>query len=483
MADFHTLLTHRPMTSWIHHPEAERFDEWFDAAQQRLLQLAGSHQRVVLSDRHPVKFLARLAAIHVNDHVAFLCNPDWADREWQQVQEIVQPQAVLGNVPQVVAAAVSPPDIALPVNAHLAPICIPTGGTSGQLKFACHTWTTLTAAAVALQQHLGESTPLNSFCLLPLFHVSGLMQFVRSLVTGGQLFLSQSKPFLTGDYLAVSPDNWCLSLVPTQLKRAIASPQIATWLMDCRAIFLGGAPAWPSLLDEARKLRLPVAPAYGATETAAQVATLSAQSFLAGVQDCTDPLPHVSIGILDDLGGLLPVDRVGQIAIQSPSLALGYVPASQALSSTPAGWIPDDIGFLDANGRLHVLGRSSDTIVTGGENVFPAEVEAAIRDTQLVEDVAVVGIPDEEWGEVVTALCVLSIPASSTIPEANSGSLAQIATRLSTRLARYKHPKRWALVEALPRNRRGKVDRPQLRHLADQTVALGMEKTQWSSGR
>ena len=478
MVDFHTLLTHRSMTSWLYHPEAERFDEWFDTAQQRLLQLAGSHQRVVLSDRHPVRFLARLAAIHLNGHVAFLCNPDWADREWQQVQEVVHPQAVLGNVPQVVAAAVSPPDIALPVTAELAPICIPTGGTTGQLKFACHTWTTLTTAAGALQQHLTEPLPLNSFCLLPLFHVSGLMQFVRSLVTGGQLFLGHSKPFLAGDYLAVSPDNWCLSLVPTQLKRAIASPQVATWLTDCRAIFLGGAPAWPSLLDKARKLRLPIAPAYGATETAAQVATLSAQSFLAGMQDCADPLPHVSIGILDDSGERLPVDRVGRIAIQSSSLALGYVPTSQPLSRTPAGWIPDDIGFLDANGRLHVLGRRSDTIVTGGENVFPAEVEAAIRDTLLVDDVAVVGMPDEEWGEVVTALCVLNSTAS-TVPEAigwqdspGSVSLTTMATRLNTQIARYKHPKRWAIVEALPRNRRGKIDRHKLIQLANQAVEL-----------
>ncbi|MEM9566749.1 MAG: AMP-binding protein [Cyanobacteria bacterium P01_E01_bin.34] len=467
------------MTSWIHHPDADRFDEWFDAGQQQLLQLASSHQRVVLSDRHPVRFLARLAAIHVNGHVAFLCNPDWAGWEWQQVQEIVRPQAIFGDVPQTVEAVASSPGIDLPVNAHLAPICIPTGGTTGQLKFACHTWTTLTVAAVALRQHLGEPLPVNSFCLLPQFHVSGLTQWVRSLVTGGQLFLGQSKQFLAGDYLDVPPNNWCVSLVPTQLRRAIDSPQVATWLKNCRTIFLGGAPAWPTLLNEARKLRLPLSPTYGATETAAQVATLPAHSFLAGVEDCADPLPHVSIRILDDSGKLLPAARVGRIAIQSPSLALGYVPASQALSRTSAGWVPDDIGFVDANGRLHVLGRRSDTIVTGGENVFPAEVEAAIRDTQLVEDVAVVGMPDEEWGEAVTALCVLKSSVPATVSDttglqnsSNSVSLTTIATHLSTRLVRYKHPKRWAIVDALPRNRRGKIDRRQLRRLANYAVDL-----------
>ncbi|MGK7911957.1 MAG: AMP-binding protein [Synechococcus sp.] len=490
MADFTTLLIDRSVTSWIHHPEAHRFDEWFDTAHQQLAKLAGSSQRIVLSDRHPVRFLARLAAIHASGHVVFLGNPDWADREWQQVREIVRPQAILGDTPLAdstepcKSVVVRKPtanlhDVDLPTSADGALICIPTGGTSGQLKFACHTWTTLTAAAVALHQHLGNPSPLNSFCLLPLFHVSGLMQFVRSLVTGGQLFLGQSKQFLAGNYRAIPPDTWCLSLVPTQLKRAIDTPELVEWLMGCRVIFLGGAPAWPSLLDAARRLRLPIAPAYGATETAAQVATLLPQAFLAGVQDCADLLPHVSIDILDRAGDRLPVNRVGRLAIQSPSLALGYVPASQVQSRTSAGWVPDDIGYLDGEGRLHVLGRSSDTIMTGGENVFPAEVEAAIRDTQLVEDVAVIGVPDEEWGEVVTALCVVKTSIHSTVSEdivraesTRSVSLTTIATVLSTQLARYKHPKRWAIVEVLPRNRRGKIDRHQLRQLADDAVWL-----------
>ena len=481
MADLRTLLTHRQASSWIQHPEAARFEEWFDAALQQAAKLEGSHQRVVLNDRHPVRFLAQLAAMHSYGHAVFLCNPDWGQREWQQVQEFVRPNAIVGDAPQAVmaATAAATQDIELPVNADLAPICIPTGGTSGQLKFACHTWTTLTCAAVALQQHLGEPCPLNSLCLLPLFHVSGLMQFVRSLVTGGRLFLGQSKPFLAGDYCTVAPDNWCLSLVPTQLKRAIDAPDVVDWLRDCRAIFLGGAPAWPSLLSAARTLQLPIAPTYGATETAAQVATLPPRAFLDGLQDCADPLPHVSIGILDDTGKSVPAGRVGRIAIHSPSLALGYVPPSQVLSTTSAGWVPDDIGFLDENSRLHVLGRSSDTILTGGENVFPAEVESAIRDTQLVEDVAVVGIPDEEWGDLVTAVCVLRRSVSSHAYEtscfqysSDSDRLQKIAGCLSTQLARYKHPKRWLLVEALPRNQRGKVDRQQLRQLAKHAVGL-----------
>lgn len=476
MADFLIFLTHRPIPTWIHHSEADRFDEWFEAAQQRLATLNEPHQRVVLSDRHPVRFLARFAAIHASGHAVFLCNPNWADREWQQVQEIVQPQAIVGDAPlEVVPQSLAM--VELPVLNDDVAVCIPTGGTSGQLKFACHTWSTLTSAAVALQQHLGESVPLHSFCLLPLFHVSGLMQFVRSLVTGGQLFLGQSQQFLAGDYLAVESNNWCLSLVPTQLKRAIASPNLVEWMTDCRAIFLGGAPAWPSLLDTARKLGLPVAPAYGATETAAQVATLLPQAFWDGVQDCADLLPHVSIAILDDVGKPLPANCAGRIAIQSPSLALGYIPASNGALG-PTGWIPDDIGYLDEEGRLHVLGRSSDTIISGGENVFPAEVEAAIRETQLVEDVAIVGMPDEEWGEVVTALCVLRQPLSSASQTGDlpiiipSVCLQQIAAGLGTQLARYKHPKRWLAVESLPRNSRGKVDRQQLRHLANRATEL-----------
>ena len=473
MADFYPLITQQSATSWLQHPDADRFQEYLDTAHKHLAKIGRDHKRVVLCDVHPVRFLASFAAIHTSGHSVFLCNPNWAQREWQQVQAIVHPQAVFGDT----ALPTATTEISSSHIGPLAPsdrplICIPTGGTSGQLKFACHTWSTLSCAALALRQHLGSS-PLHSFCLLPLFHVSGFMQFVRSLLTGGNLFIGQSQLFLAGEYGGVSPANWCISLVPTQLKRALDNPELVVWLAKCRAIFLGGAPAWRSLLDSARQLHLPLAPTYGATETAAQVATLRPQAFLGGLQDCADPLPHVSINILDADGHALPANQVGHIAIQSSSLALGYVSTCSSFSDSlgAAGWIPDDIGYLDAGGRLHVLGRNSDTIMTGGENVFPAEVEAAIRDTQLVEDVAVLGMPDKEWGEVVTAVCVLGSnrlehSADATASQRTWYILEQITIRLTSQLARYKHPKRWLATDALPRNQRGKIDRPQLRHMA-----------------
>ena len=163
---------------------------------------------------------------------------------------------------------------------------------------------------------------------------------------------------------------------------------------------------------------------------------------------------------------LRPPNAVGRIAIQASSLALGYFPDLQWGDSphTQDGmWMPDDIGYLDDGGSLHVLGRSSDKIVTGGENVFPAEVEAAIRETQRVDDVAVLGMPDGDWGEVVVAVCVLR---SDRTP------LQEISSLLTHQLARYKHPRRWLALAALPRNSRGKIDRQQLRHLAREAQPL-----------
>ena len=455
MADLLELLRSTPAITWLRHSDRDRFDSYFSAACAQLPQPGDSPAglRIALAIADPVRFLASFCAIHTAGHSVFLCNPSWGSREWQQVQAIVRPHVILGNCPLAPVEGDFQP-------ADLPPfICIPTGGSSGSIEFAAHTWATLTAAAQAFQQHFDRS-PICSVCLLPLFHVSGFMQFVRSLLTGGELFIGQSKRFLAGGYLDLPATDWFISLIPTQLRRALAHPDLVTWLAHCEAILLGGAPAWPSLLERARRLQLPLAPTYGATETAAQVATLLPRDFLTGLHSGVPPLPHASIQILDDCDRPLPSNADGRIAVLASSLAWGYYPELQwgESSRTRDGWwMSDDLGYLDDGGFLHVLGRSSTKIVTGGENVFPNEVEAAIRGTQRVDDVAVLGMPDEDWGEVVVAICVLG-GARTTLEE--------IAQLLTHQLARYKHPRRWLALEALPRNNRGKIDRHQLRHLA-----------------
>ena len=253
------------------------------------------------------------------------------------------------------------------------------------------------------------------------------------------------------------------------------------------------------------------------TETASQIATLKPDDFLNGQTNAGHVLPHAQITIRNPSGDILKTDQIGNITIQAKSLAWGYYPelsvnccrsevttqtnppstdalatcqnscsgglgelghqkaggrgevprtqflyeaemlAHQSSERGEKGFQPDDLGYFDANGYLHIVGRQSDKIITGGENVFPAEVEAAIRSTGLVKDVCVIGISDRYWGQAITAIY---IPINADILPTN------IQTALSDTLSKFKRPKHWLAVDRLPRNAQGKVNRPQVEAIA-----------------
>jgi o-succinylbenzoate---CoA ligase len=328
-------------------------------------------------------------------------------------------------------------------------LLIPTGGSSGHIRFVIHTWATLTASVTGFQQHFNRDR-IHSCCVLPLYHVSGLMQFMRSFLTGGSLAILSAKSLET-QVPAWNPADFFLSLVPTQLQRYFdrADTAAIAWLSQVHTVLLGGAPSWVELLDKARHYQIRVAPTYGMTETASQVATLQPEAFLQGQQGCGRALPHAQIWVVDEQGNPLASGQIGAIVIQAQSLALGYWGRSQADEWAISGrFQTDDLGYFDAQGSLHLVGRRSRKIITGGENVFPDEVEAAIRATGQVQDVCVVGMPDRHWGEVVTAVYV---PESSL-------DITVLKATLHSKLSRFKHPKCWIAVESLPRNAQGKVN-------------------------
>lgn len=185
------------------------------------------------------------------------------------------------------------------------------------------------------------------------------------------------------------------------------------------------------------------------TETAAQIATLKPTEFLQGQTGCGKILPHAQV-VVDSAP-----ETPGPIAIQAASLMRGYWPppphGGHNHGPSQGKFYPDDLGYVDRAGYLHIVGRSSDKIISGGENIFPAEVEAAIRATQLVQDVYVVGLADDRWGEIVAA--VVAVP-DITHP---SNLLEQLQIILGDRLSKYKQPKRWLLVKHLPRQANGKL--------------------------
>ncbi|MEA5464092.1 AMP-binding protein [Leptothoe sp. PORK10 BA2] len=414
---------------------------------------------VLINETDPDWFLVYFWAGLLANAAIVLANPHWRQREWQQVAVQLGPDVILGQVPPVSLGAPDAADRPAP-----GQILIATGGTSGQIKFVIHTWQTLTVSAQGFLEHFGaRSQPVNSYCVLPLYHVSGLMQALRVWLSDGQLVTQPFKQLEAGQRLIDPNPNWFISLVPTQLQRLLKETATVQWLAQFRAILLGGAPAWPDLLAQAAQL--PIALTYGMSETAAQVATLRPEEFHQGIRSNGCPLPHVQLRIHQPGScQLQPGGTVGRIALQSPALGLGYWPATRFCQNQ--GWFyPDDLGYLDQRGHLHVVGRASQKIITGGENVFPAEVEAALLATGLVQDACVVGVPDPVWGQAVAALCVIG----DSDPEGGREGIIgvdtpwvtpqSIKTALEPILSAYKHPKQWRMVRQLPRNDQGKVNR------------------------
>lgn len=419
--------------------------------------------KVLISEPNTTEFLASFIAAVGAGYQVFLCNPNWGKLEWEEVLNLVQPDMILGNIIKdkflegswEKVSRLSKNNsckITLPTEKNW--IMIPTGGSSGKIKFAIHTWETLMSSVRGFQEYFLVQQ-INSFCVLPLYHVSGLMQFMRSFITGGNLVILQSyKDIFEKKEWNIKPNKFCISLVPTQLQNLLQNQEIANWLSNFQTVLLGGAPAWEELFDAARKYQIKLAPTYGMTETASQVATLKPQDFLAGNNSNGQVLPHAKIIVKNESGDILGQNQIGNISIKANSLALGYYPH---IFYDFESLVTDDLGFFDSQGYLKIVGRSSQKIISGGENVFPEEVEAAILATGLVHDVCVIGLADKYWGEVVTAVYV-----------GNNFAVSReiLLAAIDGKLHKFKQPKCWLKVDSLPRNSQGKINRELLKEIA-----------------
>jgi O-succinylbenzoic acid--CoA ligase len=319
---------------------------------------------------------------------------------------------------------------------------IPTGGTSGKIRFAIHNWLTLTASVKGFSEYF-QVEQVNSFCLLPLYHVSGLMQFLRSFLTGGDFAVIPYQKIKQKRINNLNLQDYFISLVPTQLQFFLENdPQ---WLANFKTVLLGGSPAWPSLLEKAREYNISLSPTYGMTETASQIVTLKPEDFRRGNNSNGQLLPHAQIKINPDNQ---------KIIIEAKSLFLGYYPHLNQASYFET----DDLGYFDESGYLYIIGRDSQKIITGGENVYPLEVETAIRHTNLVKDVVVLGLPDSRWGQIIVAFYV---PVNSQIGQ------TIIQSQIKDKLVNYKLPKHWIKLPEIPKSPQGKINRTNLIKLAE----------------
>ncbi len=314
---------------------------------------------------------------------------------------------------------------------------VPTSGTSGAAKTVVLTRGNVAAAVAASQTRLGNGAGDRWLLALPLHHVGGLSVLWRSVAAGGSVLLHERFDAERVAGALRSGETTIASLVPTMLHRVLAADPGP---YPPATVLLGGAAAPRHLVERGLEAGLAVLATYGLTEACSQVATVAPGEERVALGTVGRPLDGVEVTITGD----------GRIAVAGPQVSPGYLgePPRQGPLVT------NDVGRFDEEGRLVVLGRADDVIVTGGENVWPQRVEEVLREHPGIADVAVHGMPDEEWGERVVA---------AYVGEATPDELAAWAR---DRLAGHEVPKEWRRAAHLPRTELGKVDKARLATLA-----------------
>jgi o-succinylbenzoate---CoA ligase len=395
-----------------------------------------------------VESLLRLYALMDLGIPAVLLHPRWTEAERRRVmgEGGGAPPVFPGRVKEGTGEDFSPP-LAL----------LFTSGSTGTPKGVVLTRAAFAASAAASAANLGWEADDRWLLAMPTAHVGGLSIVTRCLAARKTVVLdttSRFDPRETAERIEHHRVT-LLSLVPTMLHRLLEMEPRWQPPEALRAVLLGGAPAAPALLHRAAERRVPILTTYGMTETCSQVAT---QSYVSRREPPREdsrqdhgagpPLPGVEARIAAD----------GEIQLRGPMVMRGYFPAGAHPSPfTADGWLrTGDAGFLDSAGRLHPLGRQGEMLLTGGENVYPAEVEAALLEHPAIAAACVVGVPDPEWGETVAALLVADGPPPTE---------AALAAWLKERLAPFKQPRRWRWVRALPWQPNGKVERRKAREL------------------
>jgi O-succinylbenzoic acid--CoA ligase len=326
-----------------------------------------------------------------------------------------------------------------------------TSGSAGMpkgvvLTFGNHFYSALGSAA-----RLGMLPNDVWLSCLPLYHVGGLSVVFRASLYGFTVALHERFDVEVFKHALTDEPITLVSLVPTMLKRLIDAK--VSWPAALRAVLLGGAAAPASLMAEALKHNIPIATTYGLTEAASQVATQTPDATKCKPASVGKPLFFTQVRIVDEQGNSLPANAIGEVVVRGPTVMREYFSNAPATSRALRNGelFTGDLGYLDDDGDLFLVQRRSDLIVTGGENVYPSEVEEALRAIDAVEDALVIGLPDEEWGQRVSALVVLHDGVSM-----NGEALRE---RLIGRIAGYKIPRLIRTVPHLPLLPNGKVDR------------------------
>jgi malonyl-CoA/methylmalonyl-CoA synthetase len=333
-----------------------------------------------------------------------------------------------------------------------------TSGTTGRSKGAMLTNDNLASNALTLVEAWRFSAADVLIHALPIYHTHGLFVAVNTVLFAGASLRFMPK-FDAGAAIAAMAEATVLMGVPTFYTRLLADPRLTREAAAGMRLFVSGSA--PLLAETHRAFEERTGHAilerYGMTETNMNTSNPYDGPRIAGTVG--PPLPGVSIRIADpETGRLLAAGEIGMIEVKGPNVFKGYwrMPEKTAAEFRDGGWfVTGDLGLVDANGYVTIVGRGKDLVITGGLNVYPKEVEGEIDALPGVVESAVIGVPHADFGEAVVAVVVPTGDGAT--------GEAEIVGALKERLAGFKLPKRVVLVDELPRNAMGKVQKAVLR--------------------
>ncbi|MFT8313052.1 MAG: o-succinylbenzoate--CoA ligase [Clostridium sp.] len=307
-----------------------------------------------------------------------------------------------------------------------------TSATTGEFKSVPIRWKQFYSHVEASQKSLGVTDEDNWLVVLPMYHISGLSILIRSLYNGTSVTILEK--FHQEQVVKLIENNRInmLSIVPTMLNRIVDKIE----KHNLRVVLVGGEFIPKPLVEKSIAKNIPIYKTYGMTETTSQVTTFSVLDYQEKIDSVGLPLEKVVIQIENpDKKG------IGEVVIKSPMLMEGYIEKKKVFNYFNS----EDVGYIDEDGFLYILDRRKNIIISGGENIYPKEIENILYANPKIYECAVVGEKDEKWGQVPVLYVVSSLTE------------AEILDYVSNKLAEYKLPKKIIYLEELPRNSSGKI--------------------------
>lgn len=336
-----------------------------------------------------------------------------------------------------------------------------TSGTTGVPKGVKLTYNNHFASAIGSVLNLGLSEHDRWLVSVPLFHISGLSVVMRSVIYGMPIVLHEKFDPERMNAAIMEQGVTVVSVVSHMLGRMIDALGDSVYPDAFRGMLLGGGPAPLPLLERCAAKGIPVFQTYGMTETASQIVTLQPEYMLSKLGSAGKPLFQAELKIMED-GKEMPPHVPGEIVVRGPNVTAGYLNRPEATAeSVRQGWLhTGDVGYVDEEGFLYVLDRRKDMFISGGENIYPAEIESVLAGHPAVLEAGVTGMDDEKWGKSPAAFICLRPGFALTGQD--------VTAYCADKLAKYKRPTRVFFVDKLPRNASNKLLRRELLQLVPQ---------------